>query len=128
METRTTNGIRISVETFYQEDYSRPVEGKYIFAYRVTIENNSTQTVQLLRRHWYIVDSNGSVREVEGEGVIGQQPVLAPGESHQYVSWSHLMTDIGKMFGSYLMERVNDNEQFNVDIPEFRLIAPFKDN
>lgn len=128
MEITVTNGIRVSVETFYQEDYSRPDESKFIFAYRITIKNESEFTVQLLRRHWRIVDSNGTVRVVEGEGVIGEQPILKPGQSHQYVSWSHLTTEIGKMDGNYLFVRLSDGSRFNATIPEFHLMAPFKMN
>lgn len=128
METKITNGIKVSVETFYQDDYSRPIENKYIFAYRITIENRSDNTVQLMRRHWYIYDSNGIMREVEGDGVIGQQPILAPGEKHQYISWSHLFTDIGKMHGFYSFIRQIDGEMFKVAIPEFQLCTPFKKN
>ena len=128
METLTTKGIKVSVESFYQETQSRPLDRKYVFAYRITIENGSRYTVQLLRRHWHIVDSNDQRREVEGEGVIGQQPVLAPGESHQYVSWCPLTSEIGKMYGTYLMVRPEDQRTFDVRIPEFKLIAPFKLN
>jgi len=128
METLTTNGIKISVETFYQSNYSKPMENKYIFAYRINIQNNNDFTVQLLRRHWHILDSNGMLREVEGDGVIGKQPVLSSGESHQYVSWSQLLTDVGKMYGTFLMVRQEDGEAFRVRIPEFKLVAPFKLN
>lgn len=128
METLITNGIKVSVETFYQPSYSQPVEMKYVFSYHITIENMSSQTVQLLRREWLIFDSNGTVRTVEGEGVIGRQPVLAPGESHQYASWSPLMTEMGKMTGSYIFRRDTDGREFRVNIPEFQLIAPFKMN
>lgn len=128
METSVTNGIKVSVETFYQEEYSRPIEHKYIFAYRITIENVSDFTVQLMRRHWYIIDSNGMTREVEGEGVIGQQPILRAGEKHQYVSWSHLFTEMGKMYGYYLFIRQIDGETFKAQIPEFQLTVPFKMN
>ena len=127
METRTTNGITVTVETFYQAEYSRPKEQKFIFAYRITIENHSADTVQLMRRHWHIYDSNGIHREVEGEGVVGQQPVLQPGESHQYVSWCPLLTEIGKMAGVFLMEKT-DGSSFQARIPEFRLVAPQKMN
>lgn len=128
MATIVTNGIKVSVETFYQEEYSRPIEHKYIFAYRITIENVSEYTVQLMRRHWYIIDSNGMTREVEGEGVIGQQPILKTGERHQYVSWSHLFTEMGKMRGHYLFVRQIDGETFKAQIPEFQLTVPFKMN
>lgn len=125
METLITKGIKISVETFYQPTYSKPLESQFVFAYRVTIENLSAETVQLLRRHWIIVDSNGINREVEGEGVIGKQPILEPGQTHQYVSWANINTSIGKMFGNYLMVRHADEVEFDVEIPEFKLIAPF---
>jgi ApaG protein len=128
MEALITRGIKVSVETSYQPAYSRPLEMKYIFSYHILIENLSTETVQLLRRHWYILDSTGVVREVEGEGVIGKQPILQPGESHEYASWSPLMTELGKMSGTYLFVRPADGEQFEVEIPEFQLIAPFKLN
>lgn len=128
METLVTNGIKISVETFYQEEHSRPLENKYIFAYRITVQNLTDYTVQLMRRHWYIIDSNGLTREVEGEGVIGQQPILSPGESHQYVSWSNLLTEIGKMHGHYIFRRESDSTTFKAAIPEFHLITPYKLN
>jgi ApaG protein len=128
MEVKITNGIQVSVETFYQEDYSRPLEHKYIFAYRITIENRSANTVRLMQRCWHIFDSNGIIRKVEGEGVIGQQPILEPNEVHQYASWSNIFTDMGKMSGYYTFMRLEDGSSFNVVIPEFQLIAPFKSN
>lgn len=128
MDTLITHDIRVSVETFYKPEYSHPIEGKYIFAYRVLIENIGSETVQLLRRHWIISDSTGVVREVEGEGVIGQKPVLNPGESHQYVSWSSLSTELGTMHGTYLMRKMTDQSEFKVDIPRFSLLAPYKLN
>lgn len=128
MTTQITNGIKISVETFYQEEYSRPMENKYIFSYRITIENQTDETVQLLRRFWQITDSNGIVKEVEGEGVIGEQPVINAGEKHQYISWCHLLTDLGKMRGAYMMQRISDGDKFRVRIPEFALVAPQKLN
>jgi ApaG protein len=128
MDVLITQGIKISVETFYLPEESIPVRNKFIHAYRITIENQSAHTVQLLRRHWYIIESNGIKREVEGEGVIGLQPVLAPGESHQYTSWSPLMTDVGKMYGTYLMMRTADEKTFQVNIPEFKLVPSFKLN
>ncbi len=128
MDTLTTNGVRISVDTFYQEQYSKPVERQFIFAYRITIDNLSALTVQLLRRHWIIMDSTGLVREVEGEGVVGQQPILHPGESHQYVSWCHLTTGMGRMHGTYLMQDSKTQRSFDVRVPQFRLVAPIVHN
>ena len=125
METLITNGIRVSVETAYQPNYSDPSENKFIFAYRITIENLGRQTVQLLRRHWIITESTGVVREVEGEGVIGRQPVIQPGELHQYVSWSHISTGLGKMAGTYQMILSDSQESFVAEIPDFQLVAPF---
>ncbi|MEK7256200.1 MAG: Co2+/Mg2+ efflux protein ApaG [Bacteroidota bacterium] len=128
METLVSHGIKISVEPFYVPLESAPMFQRYVYAYRITIENQSTETVQLLRRHWHIVDSNGVEREVEGEGVVGAQPVLAPGEKHQYSSWCPLMTDVGKMYGTFLMTRTSDGGLFYVSIPAFPLIPPFKSN
>ncbi|MFI5221072.1 MAG: Co2+/Mg2+ efflux protein ApaG [Bacteroidia bacterium] len=128
MPIAITNDIKVSVETAYQEPRVAVPDSDYLFAYRITIENHSSQTIKLLRRHWYIVDTVNEKTEVEGEGVIGEQPVLKPGETHQYVSGCALRSDIGKMYGTYLMEKQKSGEQFEVDIPEFKLIAPFRMN
>lgn len=128
MQTKVTEGVRISVEVFYQPDYSQPSSGEFMFAYRITITNESEYAVKLLRRHWNITDANGITREVEGEGVVGQQPVINPGASHQYVSGSALKTEIGKMNGTYTMQRLFDNAKFKVQIPEFQMVAPYKLN
>lgn len=128
MVTKVTEGVSVSVETFYQPAQSNPVKSEYLFAYRVTIENLSTMPVQLLRRHWYIIDSNGINREVEGEGVIGQQPIIEPGEKYEYVSAANLNSDVGKMYGTYQMENLYNKKIIVVNIPEFQLVAPFKMN
>ena len=128
MQVKTTEGVRISVEVFYQPGHSHPISGEYMFAYRINISNLGEHSVRLLRRHWHIMDASGICHEVEGEGVVGQQPVIEPGASYQYVSGSNLKTEIGKMFGTYLMERINDKHRFFVSIPEFKLIAPYKLN
>ena len=128
MATTTTQGVTVSVTTSYLPDYSSPVQDHYVFAYRITIRNDSAHTVKLLRRHWHIHDANGTVREVEGEGVVGQQPVLEPGEVHQYVSGCNLKTGLGKMLGNYQMERISDQRIFQVQIPEFTLIVPYRLN
>jgi ApaG protein len=107
---------------------SSPIDAIYLFAYRITIENFSEIPVKLLRRHWYIIDTNGTYREVEGEGVVGQQPVIEPGKSYQYVSAANLKTDIGKMYGTYTMQDMYSQKLITVQIPEFQLIAPFKRN
>jgi ApaG protein len=128
METAITQGIRVSVETMYQPAYSKPLHQEFVHAYRITIENLGGATVQLLRRHWYIWDSLGLWREVEGEGVVGAQPVLAPGQSHQYISGCPLRTEMGKMYGNFLMRRLDTEAEFQVKIPQFDLIVPFKYN
>ena len=128
MISKISEGITISVETYYQPDYSNPVNSEFMFAYRITIENSNTFPVKLLRRHWHIYDSNGSMREVEGEGVVGVQPQINPGDSYQYVSGCNLRTEMGKMYGTYLMENINNNKTFDVLIPAFEMTAPFKHN
>ena len=128
MVTAITEGIKVCVETEYQPEYSSPSQYHYVFTYRITIENNSDYTIKLLKRHWYISDANSKQREVDGDGVVGQQPTIEPGDSHQYVSGCNLKSGMGKMKGSYLMERVLDGKSFNVSIPEFNMIVPFKLN
>jgi ApaG protein len=128
MVTEITQGIRVTVETEYQPSYSSPSQYHYVFTYRITIENQSENTIQLLRRHWYISDAGYAAREVEGEGVVGQQPVLEPGQSHQYVSGCNLKSGIGKMTGTYLMERIVDGTKLSVNIPEFVMVAPLRLN
>lgn len=125
---RTSGGIDITVETFYQEQYSRPAADEYTFAYRITLENNNPFPVQLLRRQWAIFDSTSQFREVEGEGVAGDQPVIYPGEWYQYISGCNLISDMGKMDGRYLMENINNGRNFSIRIPTFEMIAPFKSN
>lgn len=128
MVTEITEGIKVSVETEYQPEYSSPSQFHFVFTYRITIENRSAYTIQLLRRHWYIHDLNYPQREVEGEGVVGVQPILEPGESHQYVSGCNLKSGLGKMYGAYSMERTIDGKRFNVIIPAFIMVAPFRLN
>jgi ApaG protein len=125
---KISDGIEVGVETFYQPDYSNPVSGEYMFAYRISIENHNAFSVKLARRHWNIFDSNGSYREVEGEGVVGVQPTLNPGERYQYVSGCNLRTELGKMQGCYTMENLSNQETFEVNIPIFEMIVPFKMN
>ncbi len=128
MITEITHGVKVSVETFYQDDYSNPVAEEYMFAYRITIENTSELVVKLLRRHWFIFDTNGEYREIQGDGVVGEQPILKSGEYHQYVSGCNLSSEMGRMSGSYTFERQEDGRLFEVTIPEFTLIAPQKMN
>jgi ApaG protein len=110
------------VRPVYLDGQSNHIERKFVFAYFIRIENNGGEEVQLRRRHWFITNSNGDVQEVEGEGVIGQQPVIPPGGAHEYSSFSVLETFEGSMTGTYLMERTG-GEQFSVTIPRFVLRA-----
>jgi ApaG protein len=128
MVTAITQGVKISVDTIYQDEHSNPASEHFMFAYRIYIENLSDDIVQLMRRQWFIFDSNGTVREVEGEGVVGEQPVLEPGQSYSYVSGCNLKTDMGSMHGHYLMQKLVDQSDFIVEIPEFQLIVPYKLN
>ena len=128
MISKISEGVTVSVETFYQPEYSNPANNEFMFAYRITIENSNSYPVQLLRRHWYIFDATGSLREVEGEGVIGVQPKINPDTKYQYISGCNLKTEMGKMYGTYLMENLNSNKQFDVTIPAFEMTVPFKMN
>lgn len=128
MVQQVTEGVNIMVETFYQPGHSNPLNSEYLFAYRITIENLSEHPVKLHSRHWHIIDSNGTHREVEGEGVVGEQPVIEAGNRYTYSSASNLHSDIGKMYGDYQVEDLFNKKMFKVLIPEFLLIAPFKLN
>ena len=123
-----SEGMKVSVETFYQPDYSNPLQSEFMFAYRISLENHNSFAVKLHRRHWHIFDSNGSYREVEGEGVVGVQPTLQPGENYQYVSGCNLRTEIGRMDGTYEMENLHNKKMFTVNIPPFEMFVPFKSN
>lgn len=120
MVSTVTDGIRVSVETFYLADRSSPAENHFAFAYRITIRNESARTVQLLRRHWIISDANDQVTEVYGDGVVGEQPVLRPGTEHTYQSGSNLETSTGTMHGTYEMQD-QQGATFRVTIPLFTL-------
>lgn len=122
--TQVTHGIKISVETKFQAEHSVAEHRHFLFSYRITIENNSEYTVQLISRHWDIYDSSSEHSEVDGEGVVGEQPVLEQGELFEYESACSLTTDMGRMSGRYLMERKIDKARFYVTIPEFELIVP----
>jgi ApaG protein len=125
MPTAITNNVKITVETAYQNIKFGKRGSEHMFAYRITIVNKGEYTIKLLRRHWFVIDPIGGNSEIEGEGVVGQTPVLEPGESHQYISGCSIQAEIGKMYGTYLMERQFDGKQFKVAIPEFYLIAPY---
>lgn len=128
MVTKITDGIKITVDTLYQPEYSNPEGEHFMYAYQIRIENLSDYSIQLLRRQWIIFDSNGTHREVEGEGVVGQQPLIGPGENHEYVSGCNLRTEMGTMKGHYQMRRLIDGKLFDVNIPQFQLFCPYKMN
>jgi ApaG protein len=128
MVSKISEGIEISIESFYQKDYSNPLHNEYMFAYRITIENHNSFPVKLIRRYWEVFDSNTDQRIVEGEGVVGVQPIIMPGKHYQYVSGCHLKSEIGKMHGFYTMENLENRAQIIVKIPAFKLIAPLKLN
>jgi ApaG protein len=119
----STRGIAVSVEPTYLEARSTPESSQYFWAYRVVIENQGPETVQLLSRHWMITNARGELTEVKGAGVVGQQPVLKPGESFEYTSGAPLNTPSGMMGGAYEMESAG-GERFNIEIPTFSLDRP----
>jgi len=121
-----TRGIAVSVEPTYLEADSSPSHSQYLWAYRVLIENQGRETVQLLSRHWMITNARGELTEVRGPGVIGKQPFLKPGESHAYTSGTPLNTPSGMMGGSYQMES-DSGERFDIEIPTFWLNSPNQD-
>ncbi|MEL7028501.1 MAG: Co2+/Mg2+ efflux protein ApaG [Pseudomonadota bacterium] len=119
-----TRGIRVHVEPDYLEDQSSPDEHRYVWAYTIQIANESRETVQLKMRRWLITDANGRTQEVRGPGVVGEQPVLQPGEQFEYTSGAPLTTPSGFMVGAYVMEN-EFGEVFDVDIPAFSLDSPY---
>ncbi len=123
MVTAVTEGIQVSVEVTYQAEFSSPNQHHFVFTYKVNIENKSPHTVQLLRRKWEIFDAAEDIKIVEGDGVVGQQPILEPGESHSYISGCNLKSGLGKMRGIYTMEKLFDGKILEVVVPEFQMIA-----
>ena len=124
MYSKTTNKINITVKPSYLEDQSEPNEQHYVWAYQVTINNLGEETVQLKNRYWKIIDSNGTNQEVRGSGVVGEQPILQPGEKFVYTSGTPLSTPSGFMEGYYEMETTNGNK-FDATIPLFSLDSPY---
>lgn len=123
MYKSTTRDIDVTVEPFYLEEKSAPDEGRFIWGYHVQIENRGRETVQLRSRFWRITDALGRVQEVRGEGVVGEQPVLHPGDAFEYTSGAPLSTPSGVMVGTYQMT-TNSGERFEVTIPAFSLDSP----
>jgi ApaG protein len=123
MYSAVTRQIEVSVESFYLPDRSEPDESRYVWAYRITIDNQSEETVKLLTRYWHITDGTGHVEEVRGPGVVGEQPELSPGDSYQYMSGCPLGTPSGIMVGAFTM-RTASGEIFDVAVPAFSLDMP----
>lgn len=125
MYSAVTRNIIVTVKPFYMEDRSEPDENRYVWGYRVTIDNQSDDAVKLLSRYWNITDGGGKVEEVRGDGVVGEQPELDPGDSYQYTSGCPLSTPSGFMVGRYTMQ-TKSGEEFDIAIPAFSLDLPGK--
>jgi ApaG protein len=123
----TTQGIRVQVRSRYLPDRSAPREGQYLFAYHITISNVGDDTAQLISRHWYITNADGQTEEVEGPGVVGEQPVLGPGMSFEYTSFCPLKTSVGSMHGTYTMVTTGGTT-FEARISPFTLAVPYAVN
>jgi ApaG protein len=124
MYEQTTADLLVRVAPRYLPEESKPDERRFVWAYSIDIENLSADTVQLISRHWRITDANGLTQDVRGEGVVGQQPVLKPGERFSYTSACPLTTESGMMFGSYQMVRVENGGAFDIAVPAFALDSP----
>lgn len=127
MSDTTTRGIRVQVESFYEEERSSPEESYYFFSYQVRISNEGEETAQLISREWIITDAQGSEQRVQGPGVVGEQPVLRPGDMFEYTSFCPLPTPVGIMHGSYLMATPS-GERFDAIIAPFSLATPHSVN
>jgi ApaG protein len=125
--SQTTRGVRVTVRSFFLADQSQPDDGKFVWAYRIKIENLGRETVQLRKRSWRITDARGRVQRVHGDGVVGAQPVLEPGQSFEYTSGTPLDTPSGFMTGVYHMIVHGSGEAFDVAVPTFSLDSPHQD-
>ena len=123
MSEAVTDNIRVQVHQRYLPEHSNPISSRWLFGYQVAISNESNEPVRLVTRHWIITDANGDVEEVEGIGVIGETPIIEPGETYRYSSFCPLKTPFGSMQGSYGMVRP-DGESFHADINAFNLVTP----
>jgi ApaG protein len=124
MYEQETAGVVVRVEPQFLPEESAPDEGRFVWAYTIEIENRSPETVQLISRFWRITDENGLTQEVRGPGVIGQQPVIPPGQSFRYTSAAPLAAPSGVMLGAYSMQRVDNGEAFDIAVPAFALESP----
>ncbi len=125
MYNAVTRLISVTVTPYFIEEQSDPEDNHFVWAYQVNIENTGRETVQLIGRYWHITDANGQVQEVRGDGVVGEQPVLRPGESFEYTSGTPLSTPSGIMVGRYQME-TKAGEEFEIEIPAFSLDSPYQ--
>jgi ApaG protein len=126
MYEQETAGVVVRVEPQFLPEESAPDEGRFVWAYTIEIENRSPEAVQLISRFWRITDENGLTQEVRGAGVIGQQPVIAPGRSFRYTSAAPLAAPSGVMMGAYSMQRVDNGEAFDIAVPAFALESPHR--
>lgn len=123
MNAKKTHDIAVSVKSHFIDEQSKPQDNRYVFTYTITIHNRGSLGARLISRHWIITDANGDVREVRGDGVVGEQPSLRPGEGYEYTSGAVLETAVGTMHGSYQMI-AEDGTHFDADIPSFVLSIP----
>ncbi|MBL7952145.1 MAG: Co2+/Mg2+ efflux protein ApaG [Flavobacteriales bacterium] len=128
MSTTVTQDIRVTARSRYEAVHSDPKVGRFLFSYRITIANHGKDTVRLKSRHWIIRDSLAPTREVAGPGVVGETPVLRPGEEFTYSSACDLRSGLGSMAGTYCMHRISDDHEFDVVIPEIQLRFPYTAN
>tara|TARA_Y100000816_G_C25639311_1_gene340433 strand:+ start:154 stop:546 length:393 start_codon:yes stop_codon:yes gene_type:complete len=124
MYSKTTNGVTVTVTPYFLDDQSSPVESHFVWAYQVNIKNSSKNSIRLSHRNWLIIDANGKVLNVSGEGVVGEFPLIKPGESFEYTSGTPLKTNNGIMQGFYLVSQEN-GEELKIDIPTFSLDSPY---
>ena len=122
--TKTTAGVRITVHPRFEENLSSAADESYVFSYHITMENQNDFPVKLLRRHWFIFDSQGIKREVEGAGVVGETPIIMPGEYFSYSSACDLQSPRGFMHGFYTMQRFGSEQMMEIKVPQFNLEAP----
>ena len=125
MYEAVTRSIKVIVEAIFLDEQSAPDEDHFVWAYQIRIENDSLEQVQLINRHWQITDAHGQLQEVRGEGVVGEQPTLQPGEAFEYTSGTPLGTPSGIMVGSYEM-KTSGGERFDIKIPAFSLDSPYQ--
>ncbi|BFP39822.1 Co2+/Mg2+ efflux protein ApaG [Flavobacteriaceae bacterium GF1] len=125
MITQVTKGIKVSIRTTFEGTFFKNYKMHYAFGYTITIENQSKETVQLVSRHWDVLDSLKEIETIDGEGVIGKKPVIKPGKSHTYSSGCLLTSPVGAMKGYYIMVNLSSLESIEVEVPTFKLAAPF---